>query len=248
MRAATLFNRRARKSAREDQHARIRPQQGETPTLGQGVQHRCVRHQPCHRHQHRHARQALAATLRAVAALIDPERCLHHRCDRYHPGLGLDHEAAERHATGLTARQTEHMGAEPLGPAMQRGVRRGARAEQIPDHLAQARRALGVGARQLGDHGHRILLVGQDVVRQDAGSGAAARATREHDHSLQVDADKLPECVAFQQDYCARDARGAQHQWFAEARRAAPLIGDKAGPPVEDVLPEAASRRYDREC
>jgi hypothetical protein len=104
IRAATVFNRRARKSARKDQHARARPHQGETPALGQGVEHRCVRHQPCHRHEHRHARQALAARLAAVAALIDPERCLHHRRKRCHPGLGLDHEAAERHTTGLTAR------------------------------------------------------------------------------------------------------------------------------------------------
>jgi hypothetical protein len=104
IRAATLFNRRARKSAREEQHARIRPQQGETPALGQGVQHRGVGHQPCHRDEHRHARQALAAPLRAVAALIHPQRCLHHLRERCHPGLGLEQEAAERHTTGLTAR------------------------------------------------------------------------------------------------------------------------------------------------
>ena len=247
-RAATLFNRRARESARKDQHARARPHQGETPALGQGVHHRCVRHQPCHRHQHRHARQALAAPLRAVAALIHPKRCLHHLRERCHPGLGLDYEATERHTTGLTARQTEHLGTEPLGPTVQRRVRRGALAEQLPSHAAQARRALGVGARQVGDQGHRLLLVGQDVVRQDAGAGAAPRATREHDRGLQVDADKLPECVALEQDCSARDGRGAQHQRLAEARRAAPIIGDKVGPPVEDVLPEAASRRYDREC
>jgi hypothetical protein len=209
IRATTAFDRRARESAGKDQHARIRPHQGETPALGQGLQHRCVRHQPCHRHEHRHARQALAAPLRAVAALIDRERCLHHLRERCHPGLGLDHEAAERHTTDLTARQTEHMGTEPLGPTVQRRVRRGALTEQIPSHAAQARRALGVGARQLRDHGHRILLVGQDVVRQNAGSGAAPRATREHDRGLQVDADKLPECVAFQQDHSTRDDRGA---------------------------------------
>ena len=247
-RARTLLNRRAREAARKDQHARARPQQGETPALGQCRRCRDTRHQRRHRHQHRHARQTLAARLRAVAALIDRERCLHHLCDRDHPGLGLEHEAAERHTTGLTARQTEHMGTEPLGPTVQRRVRRGARAEQLPSHLAQARRALGVGARQLGDHGHRVALVGQDVVRQDAGSGAAARATREHDRGLQVDADKLAERVALEQDDSARDARGAQHQRLAEARRAAPIIGDKAGPPGEDALPEAASRRYDREC
>ena len=246
--AMRLFNRRAREAARKDQHARARPQQGETPALGQCRRCRDTRHQRRHRHQHRHARQTLAARLRAVAALIDRERCLHHLCDRDHPGLGLEHEAAERHTTDLTARQTEHMGTEPLGPTVQRRVRRGARAEQLPSHLAQARRALGVGARQLGDHGHRIALVGQDVVRQDAGSGAAARATREHDRGLQVDADKLAERVALEQDDSARDARGAQHQRLAEARRAAPIIGDKAGPPGEDALPEAASRRYDREC
>ena len=210
-----LFNRRARESAREEQHARTRPHQGETPALGQGVQHRCVRHQPCHRHEHRHARQALAARLRAVAALIHPERCLHHLRDRCHPGLGLDHEAAERHTIGLTARQTEYMGAEPLGPTVQRRVRRGALAEQIPNHVAQARRALGVGARQFGDQCHRVALVGQDVVGQDASSGAAPRATRKHDRGLQIDADKLPECVTFQQDDTARDGRGAQHQRLA---------------------------------
>jgi hypothetical protein len=248
IRATTAFDRRARESAGKEQHARIRPQKGETPALGQGVHHRCVRHQPCHRHQHRHARQALAASLRAVAALIDPERCLHHRRERCLPGLGLDHEAAERHTTDLTARQTEHMGTEPLGPTVQRRVRRGARAEQLPSHVAQARRALGVGARQLGDHGHRVLLVGQDVVRQDAGSGAAPRATREHDRGLQVDADQLPEGVAFQQNHSTRDDRGAQYQRLAEARCTAPIIGDMAVPPVEDALPEAASRRYDREC
>jgi len=104
MRAATLLNRRARESAGKDQHARTRPQQGETPALGQGVQHRCVRHQLCHRHQHRHARQALAARLAAVAALIHPARRLHHLREHRHPGLGLDQEAAERHTTGLTAR------------------------------------------------------------------------------------------------------------------------------------------------
>jgi hypothetical protein len=104
MRAATLFNRRARKSAGKDQHARIRPQQGETPALGQGVRHRCVRHLPCHRHEHRHARQALAAPLRAITPFVHPERCLHHLRERCHPGLGLEHEAAERHTTGLTAR------------------------------------------------------------------------------------------------------------------------------------------------
>jgi hypothetical protein len=215
IRAAMLFNRRARESAREEQHARTRPHQGETPALGQGVQHRCVRHQPCHRHEHRHARQALAARLRAVAALIHPERCLHHLRDRCHPGLGLDHEAAERHTTGLTARQTEHMGTEPIGPAMQRGVRRGALAEQIPNHVAQALRPGRVGAHQLSDQCYRVALVGQDVVGQDAGSGAAPRATREHDHGLQLDADKLPECVAFQQDHPTRDRRGAQHQRLA---------------------------------
>jgi hypothetical protein len=212
IRATTAFDRRARESAGKDQHARARPHQGETPALGQGVRHRCVRHQPCHRHEHRHARQTLAASLGAVAALIHPERCLHQLRERCHPGLGLDHEAAERHTTGLTARETEHMGPEPLGPAMQRGVRRGALAEQIPHHAAQTHRPSDVGARQLGDQHHRILLVGQDVVRQDAGSGAAPRATREHDSRLQVNAVQLPECVAFQQDHPARDDRGAQHQ------------------------------------
>jgi hypothetical protein len=140
------------------------------------------------------------------------------------------------------------MGTEPLGPTMQRRVRRRALAEQIPNHVAQAHRALGVGARQFGDQRHRVAFVGQDVVGQDAGSGAAARATREHDRRLQLDADKLPECVAFQQDYPARDGRGAQHQRLAEARCAAPIIRDKAGPPGADALPEAASRRYDRGC
>jgi hypothetical protein len=245
MRAATLFNRRARESAGKDQHARIRPRQGETPALGQ---RRRTRHQLRHREEHCHARQALAARLRAVAALIDPERCLYHLRHWCHPGLGLDHEAAERHTTGLTAGQTEHMGTEPLGPTMQCGVRRGVLAEQIPNHVAQALRPGRVGAHQLGDHGHGILLVGQDVVRQDAGSGAAPRATREHDSRLQVDAVQLPKLVAFQQDHSARDDRGAQHQRFAEARCAAPIIGDKAGPPVEDALPEAAARRYDRKC
>jgi hypothetical protein len=100
--ATRLFNRRARKSAREEQHARIRPQQGETPALGQ--RGRGTGQQLCHRHEHRHPRQALAAPLGAVAALIDPERRLHHRRQRCHPRLGLNHEAAERHTTGLTAR------------------------------------------------------------------------------------------------------------------------------------------------
>jgi hypothetical protein len=184
MRAATVFNRRARESAGKEQHARMRPQQGETPALGQGVGHRCVGHQPCHRHQHRHARQALAAPLAAVAALVHPERCLHHLRERCHPGPGLDHEAAERHTTGLTARQTEHMGTEPFGPTVQRGVRRGVLAEQIPNHVAQARRPSGIGARQLGDHHQRVALVGQDVVGQYARSGAAPRAAREHDRGL----------------------------------------------------------------
>jgi hypothetical protein len=215
IRAGTVFNRRARKSARKDQHARIRPQQGETPALGQPVYGHLPKYQLRQRQEHRHARQALAAPLRAVAALIHPERCLHHLRHRCHPGLGLDHEAAERHTTGLTAGQTEYMGTKPLGPTVQRRVRRGALAEQIPNHLAQARGPLGVGARQLGDHRHRILLVRQDVVRQDAGSGAAPRATREHNRGLQVDADKLPEFVTFQQDHSARDDRGAQHQRLA---------------------------------
>ena len=140
------------------------------------------------------------------------------------------------------------MGTEPLGPTVQRRVRRGALAEQIPSHLAQARRPARVGAHQLSDQHHRVALVGQDVVGQYAGSGAAPRATREYDRGLQVDADKLPEFVAFQQDHPARDGRGAQHQRLAEARRAAPFIGDKAGPPVADTLPEAAPRRYDRGC
>jgi hypothetical protein len=215
IRAATVFNRRARKSAREHQHARARPQKGETPALGQGVRNRCVRHPPRHRHEHRHARQALAARLRAVAALIHPECCLHHRRERCHPGLGLDHEAAERRTTGLTARQTEHMGPEPLGPTMQRGVRRGVLAEQIPNHVAQARRPGRVSAHQLSDQCHRVALIGQDVVGKNAGSGAAPRAAREHDRGLQIDADKLPEFVAFQQDHPARDDRGAQHQRLA---------------------------------
>jgi len=215
IRAARLFNRRARKSAGKDQHARIRPQQGETPALGQGVQHRRVRHQPCHRDEHRHPRQALAARLRAVAALIHPERCRHHLRERCHPGLGLEQEAAERHTTGLTARQTEHMGTEPLGPTVQRRVRRGVLAEQIPNHVAQALRPGRVSAHQLGDQCHRVALVGQDVVGKDAGSGAAPRAARKYDRGLQVDADKLPECVAFQQDHPARDGRGAQHQRLA---------------------------------
>jgi hypothetical protein len=98
---------------------------------------------------------------------------------------------------------------------MQRGVRRGALAEQIPSHVAKARRALGVGARQLGDQRHRVALVGQDVVGEYANSGAAPRATREHDRGLQDDADKLPEFVAFQQDHSTRDGRGAQHQRLA---------------------------------
>jgi len=248
IRAATVFNRRARKPAREDQHARIRPQQGETPALGQGVQHRCVRHQPCHREEHRHARQALATPFRAIAALIHPERCLHHLRDRRQPGLGLDHEATERHTTRLTARQTEHMGTEPLGPTVERRVRRGPLAEQIPNHAAQTRGPSGVGAHQLGDHRQRIPLVGQYIVGQYARSGAAPRAACEHDIGLEVDAVRLPEFVAFQQDHPARDDRGAQHQRLAQARRAAPIIGDKAGPPIEDALPEASSRRYDRGC
>jgi hypothetical protein len=215
IRATTAFDRRARESAGKDQHARARPHQGETPALGQGVRHRYVRHQPYHRDEHRHACQALAAPLRAVAALIHPERCLHHRRHRFHPGLGLEQEAAERHTTGLAARQTEHMGTKPLGPTMQRRVRRGALAEQIPHHAAQTHRPSDVDAHQLGDQHHRILLVGQDVVRQDAGSGAAPRATREHDSRLQVNAVQLSEFVTFQQDHSARDDRGAQHQRLA---------------------------------
>jgi hypothetical protein len=73
IRAATLFNRRARKSAGKDQHARIRPQQGETPALGQPVYGHLPNHQLRQRQEHRHARQALAALLAAVAALVNPE-------------------------------------------------------------------------------------------------------------------------------------------------------------------------------
>ena len=215
IRATTLFNRRARKSAGKNQHARIRPHQGETPALGQHVRGPRARHQLRHRNEHRHARQALAAPLRAVAPFVHPERRLHHLPERCHPGLRLDQEAAERHTTGLTARQTEHVGTEPLGPTVQRRVRRGALAEQIPNHAAQARGPSGVGARQLGDHRHRIALVGQYVVRQYACSGAAPRAAREHDSGLQIDAVQLPEFVAFQQDHPARDGRGAQHQRLA---------------------------------
>ena len=215
IRAARLFNRRARKSAREEQHARVRPHQGETPTLGQRVRGRRARHQLSHREEHRHTRQAFAARLRAVAAFVHPERCLHHLRDWCHPGLGLDHEAAERHTTGLTARQTEHMGTEPLGPTVQRRVRRGALPEQIPHHAAQARRPGGVRAHQLVDQLLRIAFIGQDVVGQYAVSDAAPRAPREHDSGLEVDAVQLPELVPFQQDHPARDDRGAQHQRFA---------------------------------
>jgi len=107
------------------------------------------------------------------------------------------------------------MGTEPLGPTMQRRVRRGALAEQIPHHAAQTHRPSDVDAHQLGDQRHRILLVGQDVVRQNTRSGAAPRAAREHNSRLQVDAVQLPEFVAFQQDHSARDDRGAQHQRLA---------------------------------
>jgi hypothetical protein len=104
IRAATLFNRRARKSAGKEQHARIRPQQGETPALGQRASARRARHQLRQRQEHRHARQALVALLAAVAALVNPECGLHHLRERCHPGLSLEHEAAEWRATGRTAR------------------------------------------------------------------------------------------------------------------------------------------------
>ena len=107
------------------------------------------------------------------------------------------------------------MGTEPLGPTVQRRVRRGVLAEQIPNHVAQALRPSRVRAHQLSDQCHRVTLVGQDVVGKDAGSGAAPRATREHDRGLQVDADKLPDFVTFQQDHATRDDRGAQHQRLA---------------------------------
>ena len=107
------------------------------------------------------------------------------------------------------------MGTEPLGPTMQRRVRRGVLAEQIPNHVAQTLRPGRVSAHQLSDQCQRVALVGQNVVGKDAGSGAAPRTTREHDRGLHIDADKLPECVAFQQDHSARDDRGAQHQRLA---------------------------------
>jgi hypothetical protein len=248
MRATTLFNRRARKSARKDQHAQIRPQQGETPALGQPVYDHLPNHQLRQRQQHRHARQALAALLAAVAALIDPEGFLHHLCNRCYPGLGLHNQAAERHTTALTAGQTEHMGPESLAPTVQRRVRGGALAEQIPNHATQAHRSAGITAHHLADHRHRILLVGQDVVGQNTRSGAAVRATRQYDRGLQGDADKLPEFVTFQQDHSTRDDRGTQYQRLAEVLCAAPIIGDKDALPVADTLPEAAPRRYDRGC
>jgi hypothetical protein len=197
-RATTVFDRRARKSARKDQHARIRPQQGETAALSQPGYGYLPNHQLRQRQQHRHARQALAALLAAVATLIDPEGFLHYLRNRWYPGLGLDHEAAELHPTGFSAGQSEHMGPEPLGPTVQRRVRRGALAEQIPNHAAQTHRSAGVTAHHRSDQRYRILLVGQDVVGQNTRSGAAPRATREHDLGLQLNAVQLVEFIRFQ--------------------------------------------------
>lgn len=156
--------------------------------------------------------QALTTCRGAVARRIDQRRLerrrLQHRPTRSDDGddrlVGM--------CTGETPEgSTEHMGAEPLGPRVHGRVcwcpsrvrRRGC--------IAQALVGLDVLRRERGDHRQAVVLVRQDVGRQQPEAALADLAKDQRYRQLPLLSDQLI-TVMDQQHHRPVDARSQQHQ------------------------------------
>jgi hypothetical protein len=121
--------------------------------------------------------EPLVAGWGAIAAGIDRQRLPRHRAGGRRPALALRDQARGRDRVGkLAGRAAARVGAEPLGPSMERGVRgRVLTAQLRPDDLTERVTGVVEPGGALDDR-QGVLLARQEIARQDPESGSAAPA------------------------------------------------------------------------
>jgi len=198
---------------------------------------RAARHGLGDRQHPRHRRQTLPAPLAAIAALIDPHGCLPHRAHLGHPPLGLSEHAAERPTRRAPVKgprgQPQPMRPQPFRPPVQGGMCRRALTEHPPRHRAETvmPTVAGVGPRQLRDHRHRIVFVGQYITGQHPNSTPTTPAARQGNLRLQLERVVLPRGIDFEQVQSTCHPRAAQHQRLPPAGHPTLGVRDSRCPP-----------------
>ena len=238
-----MFNRRARQAAAKHEHGQLRPQKSETATLGHGVRVRQAGDGRDHRHRADDRLQPVAPRLRPVTPRIDSHVQAHRVSHSWHPSVGIAHEPAHRCSTDTAARSIERVGAEPLGPPVQRRVRRRPLAELRPRHLPQAPPPSRVLRHLVLDHHQPVGLARQCVAGQHPRPGPAPRASRKCYARGQMHRLENAVIVWLQQHQATRNRRPRQPQ--APARSSARIIWGSPRPPIAVSRPSTAARTRD---
>ena len=157
--------------------------------------------------------QALAPRFGAVAQWIDGRRPPRRRVQR-RPTCGDDgHRRLVGMGVGQAAeRSAEHEGAEPLGPGMQSRVCRRLPSVRRPSHRAQTLVVLDMRPGDRADHRQAVVLVRQDVGRQQPATTLAGPATDQRHGKHAALGDQLTAAIVDQQDHRSRDARPQNRQ------------------------------------
>ncbi len=133
---------------------------------------------------------------------------MHLRTDRIrhlrHTRLGVGDQTAHRRAAQPAARSSKRVGAQPLGPAMQRRVRWRPVAELTPSDLPQAPVASRILRDVMLDRRQPVGLARQRVARQHTGPRPALQAPRDRHRRGQGNHLQLAALVRLEQDEATR--------------------------------------------
>jgi hypothetical protein len=156
--------------------------------------------------------EPIAARLGSVAALVGLDGRLRRDHGLRHVRLGLGDEPTHRRAAYVAAGSTERMGAETLGPSVQRRVRGRVPLAQPPRHVPQAPAAGRVRRHEVLDRRQAEPLPRQHVARQHPDPAATPSAPRQRDrgdHGQQLEHAKG---VSLEKHEPALHPRLRQHQ------------------------------------
>lgn len=217
--ADTVFERRARDSGPERERRRHSEADGELPPCAQRrlllgkVENGGIDHGARHGQDVCYSHQSLTACLRVVATRVDGSWFDLCRGECRPARRCLRHDRLERVCIGQTAeRSAERKGAEPLGPRVQRRMRRRLPRVRRPGRYAQGLVRFDVGRRRRHDHREAILLVRQHVGRQHPEPPLAVPAPSERNLQGPSQGHLLAAAIVDQQHRRSRHARPQQDQ------------------------------------
>lgn len=189
-----MFERRVTKAGAEAQAARRAPLEDETVEVAQGERGTEGRGSQGDGDEEEvlAGPQSLVAGLGAEAAGIDGDPLPQGRARRRRAARALGDQARGRRRVRELARGTaEGVGAEPLGPGVQRGMSRRVPAHVGPDHLAE-RVPPVVEPGGLLDDLEAELLACEDITRQDPRPLATLRTARDGERQPGGDHGETP--------------------------------------------------------